>query len=223
MVKGMQHRGVLSPHNLIFFCIASLLVMGLFVVPALAQVDSSGPPAETPATSSNTDNPNSPPNLIEIAARGCRVSEDEPVSVTLADNDGTQAKFVDGSGVEITATASQISIKITGNQIFSDVATFPDPADDDFDTGNSAGGLTVVTTTGISCQGTGTPADEQPADANAATDQYRTEGKEITVLVETIPHKKVLVDTGGPSLAMIGLLVLALGFVGLGILLLRRV
>ena len=43
------------------------------------------------------------------------------------------------------------------------------------------------------------------------------------MIVKTIPDKKILVDTGGPSLAMIGLLVLALGFVGLGIFLLRRV
>jgi hypothetical protein len=44
----------------------------------------------------------------------------------------------------------------------------------------------------------------------------------VTVIIDTIPDKKVLVDTGGPTLPMIGGLILALGLVGLGTFLLRR-
>jgi hypothetical protein len=107
------------------------------------------------------------------------------------------------------------------------VATFPDPNDQSFDTGNA---ITVATTTGISCQGTGAN-QQQPADdntgtgvdnANAAETQYNADGKEVTVIVETIPDKKILIDTGGPSLPIIGGAILAAGLVGLGIFLLRR-
>jgi hypothetical protein len=52
--------------------------------------------------------------------------------------------------------------------------------------------------------------------------QYNAGGKAVTVIVKTIPDKKVLVDTGGPSLPMIGGVFLALGLMGLGTLLLRR-
>ena len=215
----MQHRGVVSPRGLIFFCIASLFVLGLFVVPAIAQDTGAGPPAGTPVTASNPESPSSPPNLFVIPARDCRVSEG--ASVTLEEEDGTRARVVDGRGVDITATASQISIKITGDQFLSDVATFPDPNDQSFDTGNE---ITVVTTTGISCQGTG--ANQQPADddANAAQDQYNAADDQYAddVIKDTIPDKTILVDTGGPTLPMIGGLILAVGLVGLGIFLLRR-
>ena len=218
----MQHRGVVLSRGLVFFCVASLFVLGLFVVPAIAQDAGAGPPAGTRVTSSNPENPVSPPNLFVIPARGCTVAEG--ASVTLADYDGTQGKVVDGRGVDITATASQISIKITGDQFFSDVATFPDPADDDFDTGNTAGGITVVTTTGISCQYTGT--NQQPADdtANAAQDQYNAADAQYAddVIKDTIPDKTILIETGGPSLPMIGGVILAIGLVGLGIFLLQR-
>jgi hypothetical protein len=105
----MQHRDVASRHGLIFFCIASLLVLGLFVVPAIAQ---------------------------------------------------------------------------------------------------------------------GTDANQQPADDNdnAAQTQYNAADDQYgagNVIKDTIPHKKVLVDTGGPSLPMIGGVILALGLVGLGVFLLR--
>jgi hypothetical protein len=213
----MQHRGVVSPHGLIFFCIVSLFVLGLFVVPAIAQDTGAGPPAGTPVTASNPESPSSPPNLFVIPARGCRVSDG--ASVTLEEEDGTRARVVDGSGVDITATASQIRIKITGGQFLSDVATFPDPNDQSFDTGNE---ITVVTTTGISCQGTG--AIQQRADDNAAQNHYNAADAQYAdnVIKDTIPDKKILVDTGGLSLAMIGEVILAIGLVGLGIFLLRR-
>ena len=51
--------------------------------------------------------------------------------------------------------------------------------------------------------------------------QYNAGGKEVTVIIDTIPDKKVLVDTGGLGLVTVGMFV-ALGFVGLGVYLLRR-
>jgi hypothetical protein len=109
----MQHRGAVSPHGLIFFCIVCLFVLGLFAMPTVAQDDGSGPPAATPARGSN-------------------------------DN------------------AAQ-------NQY------------------------------------------------NAADAQYADD-----VIKDTIPDKKILVDTGGPILPIIGAVILAIGLVGLGIFLLRR-
>ena len=61
------------------------------------------------------------------------------------------------------------------------------------------------------------------APSNEADDQqYNAGGKEVTVIVETIPNKKILVDTGGPVLPMICGVFLALGLVGAGVVLLRR-
>ena len=217
----MQYRGLTLSRGLIF-CISSLLLFGLLIVPAIAQESASGPPAGTPVTASNPDNPNSPPTLFVISARGCTVSEG--ASITLEEEDGTRARLVDGGDADITATSTQIRINITGGQFLSDVATFPDPADTSFDTGNP---ITVASTTGITCRDTG--ANQRPADDDAGTPtrspddaQYAAGGKEVTVIVETIPDK-VLVDTGGPSISMIGVLLLSAGLVGLGILVLRRV
>jgi hypothetical protein len=153
-----------------------------------------------------------------IPARGCTVSEG--ASVTLADYDGTQAKVVDERGVDITAAASQISIKITGDQFFSEVATFPDPNDDDFDTGNSAGGLTVVTSTGIACQGTGTqqaPQVQQPSDGDrgAAEVQYAAD-RDDEVIKATVP-KKELPLTGGMPLAGLALIGFGLFVAGVSV------
>ncbi len=134
--------------------------------------------------------------------------------MTLEDGDGTTARFVDGQrGIEITATGTQISMEGPPDDFIGDHAV--ETSDPGFDTD---GDYAVVSTTGISCQGTG--ANQQPADdnANAAQDQYGGE----EVIKDTIPDKKILVDTGGPTLPMIGGVILAAGLVGLGIYLLRR-
>jgi hypothetical protein len=220
----MQHRGVLVSRGLVYLCIVSLFVVGLFVAPAIAQDTGSGPPAGTPARGSNPDNPAGNPDLITIPAENCRVSEG--ASVTLADDEGeTQARFVDGQrGIEITATDNQIRIEGPNDvPSLGDHATFPDPGDTSFSTN---GNYTVVTTTGISCQGTGAarqPADDDTAAAQGADGgQYGAEARDATVIPKTIPDK-ILVDTGGPGLSMLGVLLLSVGLVGLGILVLRRV
>ena len=78
----------------------------------------------------------------------------------------------------------------------------------------------VISSTGIVCGDSGGTGGDN--NANAAETQYNADGKEVTVIIDTIPDKKVLVDTGGPTLPMIGGLILALGLVGLGTFLLRR-
>jgi hypothetical protein len=213
----MQHRGMVLSRGLAYLCIASLFVLGLFALPAAAQ---EGPPPGTPAQGTNPDNPSSPPTLITIAARDCRVSVD--ASVTVEDGDGTQARFVNGQrGIKITATSGQIRIEGPSGDFIGDHAV--SQSDPGFDTD---GDYAVVSTTGISCQGTG--ANQQPTDDNAGAtpgaddDQYGAEAKKGTVIVKTIPDK-ILVDTGGPSVPIIGVLLLSVGLVGLGILVLRRV
>ncbi len=126
MVNGMQYRGVVLPHGLVFFCIASLFVLGLFVVPAIAQDTGAGPPAGTPGTDTNQQ-----------------------------------------------------------------------PTDDNIGGDNNANA-----------------AQDQ---SNAADAQYADD-----VIKGAIPDKKILVDTGGPILPIIGGVILAMGLVGLGIFLLRR-
>ena len=113
----MQHRRVVLSRGIVFFCIASLFVLGLFVVPAIAQDNGAGPPAGG-------------------------------ANQQLADDDN--------------ANAAQTQY-------------------------------------------------------NAADAQYADD-----VIKGTIPDKKILVDTGGPGLAMVGGVILAIGLVGLGIFLLRR-
>ena len=215
----MQYRGVLLSRGLIFFCISSLFVLGLFVVPAIAQDTGAGPPEGTPAPGTDTNGDTSL-DLATIAANNCSVSPG--ASVTLSDYDGTRARFIDGRlGIEITATGNQLRIQGPPDVSLEQnaVETFPD------DAFFNDGDWTVVTTTGISCQGTG-DANQQPADddANAAQTQYNAADAQYgdDVIKDTIPDKTILVDTGGPSLPMSGGVILAIGLVGLVIFMLRR-
>ena len=72
--------------------------------PAMAQQAGSGPPAGTPATGTNPDNPAGNPDLITIPAVGCDVSPG--ASATVEDGDDTTATFVNGqTGINIPARA----------------------------------------------------------------------------------------------------------------------
>jgi len=207
MVKGMQHRGVALPHGLIFFCIASLFILGLFGVPAGAQP--SDPIAGQTVFIEGSDGNGKVDALGPIAVADCTVARD--ATIVVDDAGGTQVELINGDNATITGRPESITIE----------ATDPESTFKDLDPNAGEAGK-VVRSTGIECGGTsGNGADTGGNEADDA--QYHAEGKEMTVIVDTIPDKKILVDTGGPSLAMIGLLVLALGFVGLGILLLRRV
>lgn len=198
---------------------AVLLVLGLIVCiymvllagPTSAQDDGgSGPPAGTPVGTQNTDNPASPPNLFTIPVEDCTV-ENTGASVTLEESDGTQGRLVDGRGVEIRTTPSQIVIEIVNEgDFFSDVAQFPSD-DRAFDTGND---ITVVTSTNITCAGeTGTTTGGETTGGSISARSTPENG----VIRRTIP-KKPLPPTGGlPVYVMVAGSVLAgTGLLGLG-------
>jgi hypothetical protein len=139
--------------------------------PALAQQPASGPPAGTPATGTNPDNPTGNPDLITIPVAGCDVSPG--ASVTVEDGDGTTASFTDGqSGITITSTGSALEVEGPNDQNLGDLVETSDPG---FDTD---GDYTVVSSTGISCQGPGegstAPPTSTASPSSAVEDQYGT-------------------------------------------------
>jgi hypothetical protein len=179
-------------------------VLVLLVAPAGAQ-DSGGIPPSTAATGVDTDNTNSPPDLIEIAASDCIVSPG--ASITLEDGDGTRAIFTDQQ-LEITISATNGRPTIAGPpaDYIGDHATFPD-TDTAFDTD---GDYSVVTSTGVTCGG-GNPAG---GGTTAANDQYGPGpvNNPKGVMPNTVVVRKVP-DTGGPpyiALAAVALLSVAL-------------
>ena len=180
-----------------FVLLCFLLV--LVAVPAGAQ-DRGGIPPGTAATGVDTDNTNSPPDLIEVAASDCTVSPG--ASITLEDGDGTRAVFTDQQrGITISAPNGSPTIVGPTADYIGDHATFPD-ADTAFDTD---GDYSVVSSTGVTCGGGGT---------TAADDQYRPGpvNNPKGVMPETVVVRKVP-RTGGPpyiALAAVALLSVAL-------------
>ena len=148
----------------------------------------------------DTDNTNSPPDLIEVAASDCTVSPG--ASITLEDGDGTRAVFTDQQrGITISAQNGSPTIVGPTADYIGDHATFPD-ADTAFDTD---GDYSVVSSTGVTCGGGGT---------TAADDQYRPGpvNNPKGVMPETVVIRKVP-RTGGPpyiALAAVALLSVAL-------------
>ena len=128
------------------------IVLVLFAFPVAAQ--DGGIPPGTAANGVDTDNNNSPPDVIVVEADACTVSPG--ASITLEDGDGTRAVFTDQE-LEVTITAENGNPRIEGpvDDFIGDHATFPD-ADTAFDTD---GDYTVVSSTGITCEG-GDPTDD---------------------------------------------------------------
>ena len=170
-------------------------VLVLLVAPAGAQ-ESGGISPGTAATGVDTDNTNSPPDLIEVAASDCTVSPG--ASITLEDGDGTRAVFTDQQrGITISAQDGSPTIVGPTGDYIGDHATFPD-TDTAFDTD---GDYSVVSSTGVTCGG------ENPAGGGttAANDQYGpgpvNNPKGVmpnTVVVRNVP------DTGGPPYIALG-------------------
>src|SRR5215203_4597058 len=191
----MQRTISLSGAVLALLCVALIL----FMLPAGAQ-DSSGIPPGTAATGVDTDNTNSPPDLIDVAASDCSVSPG--ASITLEDGDGTRAVFTDQQrGITISAQDGSPTIVGPPGDYIGDHATFPD-ADTAFDTD---GDYSVVSSTGVTCGGGGTTATD---------DQYRAGPVDNPkgVMPETVVVRKVP-RTGGPpyiALAAVALLSVAL-------------
>jgi hypothetical protein len=219
----MRRAASLTGTIFVLICIVVVLV----ALPAGAQ-DSGGIPPGTAANGVDTDNNNSPPDVILVEADTCTVSPGS--SITLEDGDGTQAIFTDGER-EITISDQDGSPKIEGpvDDYVGDHATFPD-TDTAFDTD---GDYTVVSSTGITCEGgdaadddaTPPPADDDatpPADDKKVTpveDQYKPGEKPgdvanpKDVVPDTAVKGKKIPDTGGPpyiALAAIALLSVAL-------------
>ena len=174
------------------------IVLILFAFPAGAQ-DSGGIPPGTAANGVDTDNNNSPPDVIMVAADDCAVSSG--ASITLEDGDGTRAIFTDQErGITITASGGHPRIEGPVGDFIGDHATFPD-TDTSFDTD---GDYSVVSSTGITCEGgdgATTPAD----------DQYGPVDNPKGVMPGTGSEK--IPDTGGPpyfALAAVALLSVAM-------------
>jgi hypothetical protein len=179
--------------------VLSCFVLILIAVPAGAQ-ESGGIPPGTAATGVDTNNDNSPPDLIDVAASDCTVSPG--ASISLEDGDGTRAIFTDQQrGITISAQDGSPTIVGPTLDYIGNHATFPD-ADTAFDTD---GDYSVVSSTGVTCGGGGT---------TAADDQYRPGpiSDPKGVMPETVVIRKVP-RTGGPpyiALAAVALLSVAL-------------
>jgi hypothetical protein len=207
-----------SLHGVFFLCTALLLLcLGLFALPAAAQEGpGSGPPAGTPAPGRDT-NDDTTLDIATIAANDCRVSPG--ASVTLSDYDGTRARFVDGRlNINITATENQLTIQGPPDESLEQNAVKKFPDTSFFNDGD----WTVVSTTGITCRGGGSAADQQYDDGGTtptADDDGTIPTGEDDIIAETIPQKK-LPNTGGVHLG--GALWLAAFVAVASVLLIRR-
>ncbi len=195
----MRYRGVALSRGLVFFCIAFLLILGLFVVPAGAQTDD--PIAGQTAFIEVTNNTNN--NIVNaigpIAVAGCTVARD--ATIVVADEDETQVELVNGQNARIRGGTNAITIEGTGaNGTFENLS--PTGGDGQFGSAGETQTGMVISSTGIVCGDSG--GTEGNNNANAADAQYAADGKEVTVIIDTIPDKKVLVDTGGLGLPIIG-------------------
>jgi hypothetical protein len=204
----MQHRGMVSPHGVIFFCVASLLILGMFVLQARAQ-QTSDPLAGVDATFENTDaQADDAANRVLIPASDCRVDRAATVTVRNVSASGNPneqpVRLVHGEGgIQITPESRQLVIERSGGENIDSL------------TGRQG---EVVRSAGVVCGVSNQTGDNRGSTSEVDDHQYGVGDKKVTVIVETIPDKKILVDTGGPP---VGALFLGLGLVGLGVLVLR--
>jgi hypothetical protein len=191
----------------------SCIVLILILVPAGAQTNGArneggGIPPGTPAKGVDTRDNNRPPDVILVAADGCRVSPG--ASITLEDGDGTQATFTDGEkGITISDQNGRPKIEGPPADFVGDDSHVTFPSDDtSFDTDKD---YSVVSSTGITgCRG---------GVASPAQDQYGDVNDPKGVVADTVTGKK-MPPTGGPPLIVVGVLALlsAAVVVGRGIL-----
>ena len=191
-------RWAVSLSGAVFALLCVVLI--LFVLPAGAQ-DEGGIPPGTEASGVDTDDDNSPPDVVVVAASDCTVSPG--ASITLEDGDGTRAIFTDGDrGITISAQNGHPRIVGPSGDFIGNHARFP-TSDEAFATD---GDYSVVSSTGVACRGGGTsPTDDQyenddtppPGDVNDPDDVV-----DDTVVNEKIP------PTGGPPYLAVGALLL---------------
>jgi hypothetical protein len=177
------------------FCV----VLMVFVLPAGAQ-DGGGIPPGTAANGVDTDNNNSPPDVIVVATSGCTVSAG--ASITLEDGDGTQAIFTDGDrGITILAQDGHPRIEGPPGDFVGDHARFPS-SDQSFDTD---GDYSVGSSTGVECKGgDAAPVDDQYAPGNPDNGSGNVDNPND--VVPNTSSKKQIPDTGGPPYLAFGAL-----------------
>ena len=192
---GVRRVRSLAGTSFVLLC----FVLVLLVAPAGAQ-DSGGIPPGTAATGVDTNNDNSPPDVIDVAASDCTVSPG--ASITLEDGDGTRAIFTDQQrGITISAQDGSPTIAGPTADYIGDHATFPD-TDTAFDTD---GDYSVVTSTGVTCGAGGTTAAKVQYGPGPVNNPKG-------VMPDTVVVRKVP-ETGGPpyiALAAVALLSVAL-------------
>lgn len=217
----MQRAVSLAGATFVLLCIVFVLV----AFPVGAQ-DSGGIPPGTAANGVDTDNNNSPPDVILVEADACTVSQG--ASITVEDGDGTQAIFTDQQR-EITISAEDDGIlRIEGpvDDFIGDHATFPD-ADTAFDTD---GDYSVVSSTGITCEGGDAPDDAtSPPDDKFAPvdDQYKPGDQpgDVDNPKDVVPGTdagKEIPNTGGPPYIVLAAVALLSGALIAGHSILRR-
>jgi hypothetical protein len=205
---GMRRAVSIASTVLVLMCILLILV----AAPVGAQ-DSGGIPPGTAANGVDTDDNNSPPDVVLVAADACTVSPG--ASITLEDGDGTQARFVDGE-LEVSISEQDGSPKIEGpvSDFIGDHATFPD-ADTAFDTD---GDYSVVASSGITCEVAGRAND----DGTPAGDQYTNKPPgPVDNPKGVMPGTgaKKVPNTGGPPIVLGALVLLGAALIaGRGIL-----
>ncbi len=216
----MQHRSVVLSRGLIFFWISSLIMLGLFVVPVGAQ-QTADPIAGQTAFIEDQDDDGTVDTVGPIAVAGCTV--DDGATIVVEDEDGTQVELVNGLNATITGASNAITIEGTGaNGTFENLNATG--GDRQFGSAGETQTGMVISSTGIVCGGSGGTGGNGTASdgADDGPDDAQYGNREETIIVGTIPDKRILVDTGGPGLPMIGGMILAVGLVGLGVVLLRR-
>jgi hypothetical protein len=173
----------------------ALVCVALVLLVESAGAQDGGIVPGTAANGVDTDDNNSPPDVIVVAANGCTVAAG--ASITLEDGDGTRAIFTDGDrGITILSQDGRPRIEGPPGDFIGDHARFP-TSDKSFDTD---GDYSVVSSTGVTdCRG----GDSTPAD-----NQY--DPGDVDDPGGTVPHtssKTQIPDTGGPPFLVFGALV----------------
>jgi hypothetical protein len=194
----MKHTGAIALLGLVLLVASGALLIFLLYAPVKAQ--DSGIPAGTPANGEDTDNNNSPPDAILVAADDCTVSSG--ASITLEDGDGTQGTFTDGDR-EIFISGQNGSPRIVGpvSDFVGDHATFP-TSDTAFDTD---GDYTVVSSTGVTCAGEGASPNRGASASSSASAGSSTVASGSSSASASAgstldsPPRTDLFDSGGPT------------------------
>ncbi len=169
----MRRTGGVSVSGAMLLTLLWIALVSLLSGPSWAQgAGAEEIPVGTPAAGQDTDNTNSPPDLIVVSANDCTVAaDDSAVSITVEDRDGTSARFVDGQkAVTITASNGRPQIQGPAADLIGEHAV--STSDPGFETD---GDYTVASSEGVTCArtGAGQPVDDEkesdPADDGART------------------------------------------------------